>query len=58
MRPGTSVVSEVKRIAADNAAKTLIEATLRETGAVCAAARALRMERSNLRREMRRLGLR
>jgi transcriptional regulator with GAF, ATPase, and Fis domain len=54
-----SVLHDVKHTAADNAARTVILATLRETAwNVRAAARALRVDDNNLRRELRRLGIR
>ncbi len=50
---------EVKRLAADAAARTVLRGTLREVhGNISAAARALGESRSMLRRELARLGLR
>ena len=53
-----SLLTEVRRAAADAAARTVIAALLRETGGnLSAAARALGLDAPNLRREMRRVGV-
>lgn len=55
----TTRYAEIRRLAADAAGRTVIEATLREVdGNVTAAARALELSARNLRREAIRLGLR
>lgn len=53
-----SVLREVKKAAADNASRTLLAACLRVTGGnISEVARCLRVDVANVRREIRRLGL-
>lgn len=53
-----SLLAERVRIVAEATARQEIRRALHEAGSVSGAARALEMDRSNLRREMRRLGMR